>query len=181
MRCLIAALVAFCLVSSASAQIFYEPIRYQYGDQTPFYYGGSNPDVFRTAQLDYVQAHNGFVEAHGDVTSHKEVLPTVPHIYVDQFPRNNAWVWGYTVDDARNAAYQNAARYFRKRDIVAQAQVDETGALHVMPQASSEHAGTIEIKPYVKSTVAPAKVLIFPNGMLDRKLVEEPKTLASAQ
>ena len=181
MRSLAAAMLAVCIVSSASAQIIYEPVRYQYGGQTPYYYGGSDPDMFQFAQREHAQAHNGFAVAHGNLMSFQEVSSQPPSVYVDQMPRANAAIYGYTVDDAHNAANQNAARYFRKRDILAQAHQDESGAWHVMPEASSDHIGTIEIKPYVRPTVAPAKVLIFPNGMLDRKLGEQPKTVASAQ
>jgi hypothetical protein len=181
LRLFAALFVACAIMSSASAQIIYEPVRYQYGGQTPFYYGGSDPEMFRFAHSDYSQAHNGFIEAHGNVMTHREVSYRRPHVYVDRLPRADASVWGYTADDARNDAYQNAARYFRMKDIVAQATVDESGAWHVAPQACSDHVGTIEIKPYVKPVATPQKVFIFPKGLLDKKLGDEPKTVASAQ
>lgn len=180
-RLFAAALLACIVVSSATAQIVYEPVRYQFGGQTPFYYGGNDPDMFRFAGREYSEAHDGFAAARGDIMVHREVSQLRPHVYVDQFQRSNATVYGYTIDDARNDAYANATRYFRKRDIVAQAMVDTTGAWHVAPQAGSDRAGSIEIKPYVRPTVAPKQILIFPKGMLDRKLTPEGKQVADAR
>src|SRR5580693_6109089 len=111
-RILAALLFVSALVSSASAQIIYEPIRYQYGGQTPFYYGGNDPEMFRTAARDYAGAKNGYVEAHGNYRSHRAVSDLMPGVYVDQLPRASAANLGYTADDARNDAYNNAPRYF---------------------------------------------------------------------
>ena len=181
---LFAALLLACIVvSSASAQIIYEPVQYQYGGtQAPFYYGGSNPDMFRFAWREYAEAHNGFASAHGSITQHDEVDLTDPHVYVDHLPRSNAAVYGYTANDARNDAYANAARYFCKRDAMHYAVQDEDGAWHVPPQVSGMHVGTIEIKPYVRPVAAPKRVIIIPKDMLDRKIVPDaPQRVASAQ
>lgn len=180
-RIFAAALVVCAIVSSARAQVIYEPVRYQYGQQTTYYYGGSDPDMFRYAHREYSEAHDGFAMARGDVTVHREVSQYRPHVYVDHLPRANAAMYGYTADDARNDAYWNAARYFRKSDILKQSTVDCDGALHVAPEASSEHCGTIEIKPYVQPTTAPKMILKFDKGLLDRKMKEEPKKVASVQ
>ena len=67
-RLFAALLIACIVVSSASAQIIYEPVQYQYGGQTPFYYGGNDPDMFRFAQREYAEAHDGFASAHGNIT-----------------------------------------------------------------------------------------------------------------
>jgi len=179
MRCVLAALLACVVVSSASAQIIYEPVRYQYGGQTPYYYGGSDPDMFRFADREYANTRNGFAEAHGNVTTHREVSYLAPHVYVDQLPRANARIWGYTADDARYDAYHNASRYFSKRQLLASAVADEDGVWHV-PNQLPPHVGTIEIKPYVRATTMPRPIMIIPKELLDRKLPEK-KVVASAQ
>jgi hypothetical protein len=181
-RLIAALLVACAIVSSASAQIIYEPVQYQYGGQTIWYYGGHDPDVFRFADREHALARNGFVFAVGDITSHKTVSWYHPAVYIDELRRADASIYGFTADDARNAAYQNAARYFCKKDILAQGSFDENGALHVAPHLSSERvSGTIEIKPYVRPVSAPNRVFIFPKDLLDKKLGDSPKTVASAQ
>jgi hypothetical protein len=180
-RLFAALLLAFVVVSSASAQIIYEPVQYQYGGQTPFYYGGSDPDMFRFAEREYAEAHNGFASAHGNITQHDEVDLTSPHVYVDHLPRANAAIYGYTANDARNDAYANAARYFCKRNAMHYAVQDEDGAWHVPPQVSGMHAGTIEIKPYVRPVMAPKPVIVIPKDMLDRKIQPESQKVASAQ
>ena len=167
-------------VSSASAQIIYEPVRYQYGGQTPFYYGGNDPDMFRFAHREYAESRNGFATAHGNVMTHREVSSLAPHVYVDHMPRANAAIYGYTADDARNDAYNNAPRYFRKKDLLAHAVQDSDGAWHVPAQVStSSHAGTIEIKPYVRPVTSPHPVIVIPKEMLDRK-IEAPKQVTMA-
>ena len=184
MHRLIAALVVACAIaSSASAQIFYEPVRYQYGGQTPWYYGGSDPEMFRAAEIDHAQARDGYAMVTGNVLTHRAVTYSHPSVYVDALPRGNAAPYGYTPTDARNAAYANAARYFCKRDALRQAAVDADGALHVSPNISCERpSGTIEIKPYVQPASAPNRVFIFPKGLLDRKLTNDAKpSVASAQ
>src|SRR5690242_4045580 len=100
-RMLAALLFACVVVSSASAQIIYEPIRYQYGGQTPWYYGGSDPDMFRFAQRSHSEAHDGFFSARGNYMTHHEVSYVRPHVYVDHMQRANAANYGYTADDAR--------------------------------------------------------------------------------
>jgi hypothetical protein len=181
---LFAAFVLACIiVSSASAQIIYEPVQYQYGGtQAPFYYGGNDPDMFRFAEREYALAHSGFAMAHGDVTQYYAVDLTYPHVYIDQLPRTNAAIYGYNANDARNDAYANAARYFTKRGAMHYAVQDETGAWHIPPQVSGMHSGTIEIKPYVRPTVAPSPVIVIPKDMLDRKIVPDaPQKVANAQ
>jgi hypothetical protein len=173
---LLAALFICALALSASAQVIYEPIRYQYGGATPFYYGGNNPDVMRFAHREYVETKNGFATAHGNVMTHREVSSLNPHVYVDGLPRTNAAIWGYTVDDVRNAASRNAPNYFRKRDLLDHAVQDASGAWHVPAQTSSTQSGTIEIKPHIPRNVTPAPVFVFPKHLLDRKLnPDEPK------
>ena len=156
MRRLIALLFACVVVSSASAQIIYEPIRYQYGGQTPFYYGGHDPEVFRFAQRDYAQAHDGFIEYHSDLRTFRVVSDVAPacmwmncRVAMPQFTATR-WLM-------RNAAYQNAPRYFCKRDLLTHAVQDDSGAWHVPAQVPTSGSGSIEIKPYVKPMIAPSR------------------------
>ena len=181
MRRLIALLFACVVVSSASAQIIYEPIRYQYGGQTPFYYGGHDPEVFRFAQRDYAQAHDGFIEYHSDLRTFRVVSDVAPRVYVDELPRCDASIYGYTVADARNAAYQNAPRYFCKRDLLTHAVQDDSGAWHVPAQVPTSGSGSIEIKPYVKPMIAPKPILIIPKDLLDKPADAAKPVVAVAQ
>ncbi|HEX3357473.1 MAG TPA: hypothetical protein VHS31_10925 [Tepidisphaeraceae bacterium] len=180
---IIAVLIGCVVVSSVSAQIIYEPIRYQYSVQTPYYYGGNDSDVFRSAARDHAGAKNGYVEAHGDYRSHREVSDVASRVYVDEFPRGNAAILGYTDADARNAAYQNAPRYFRKIDLLMHAMQDDTGAWHVPAQISGNGPGTIEIKPYVRRTPAmmPKPILIFPKDLLNKPATQSKLTVADSQ
>ena len=46
------ALIAVVLVCSSQSfgQVIYEPVRYQYGEQNKFYYGGSDARIIRYAE-----------------------------------------------------------------------------------------------------------------------------------
>jgi hypothetical protein len=180
---LIAALVGCVVLSSVSAQIIYEPIRYQYGGSVPYFYGGSDPDTLHFAERENSAARDGYAQAHGDYRSHRAVSDIGPRVYMDEFPRGNAAVLGYTDLDARNAAYQNAPRYFRKSDLLMHAVQDDTGAWHVPAQISGGGQGTIEIKPYVKHTpdMMPKPILIFPKDLLDKPTNQNNLTVTSAQ
>ncbi len=104
----------------AAAQTIYEPIRYQYGGQNTFYYGGSDPDVIRRASGPATATWgriNGYAFTSGNVTTHRTVNNDRVRVYTDAIPYWNATLFGFTIDDARNEAYQSAPRYFRKSDI----------------------------------------------------------------
>lgn len=149
-----------CGISSASAQIIYEPVQYQYGTSRHYYYGGSDPSVFRAAERytdggggQFGQVH-GFAWVSANMMTHREVSTEAPRIYSDSMPRTNAAIYGYTIDDARNQAYANVPRYFRMRDLLPFAVPDESGALHVPAQLPTTSNGSvIEIKPYVRRAV----------------------------
>ena len=70
---LIAAFVVVCAIVSSARADHLRTRRYQYGGQTPYYYGGSDPDVFRFAAREYGEAHNGFTSATADTMSFREV------------------------------------------------------------------------------------------------------------
>jgi hypothetical protein len=98
-------LVFMLMGSAASAQVIYEPIHYQYSDgHRVFYYGGSNPQtIARGCVNDWL--------ARGS--------PLPPAVYIDALPLWNAAWFGYTPDDAHNAARLAMPRYFDKRDLLS--------------------------------------------------------------
>ncbi len=106
-------LVAAALIfghGRAWGRTIHAPIVYQYrvvgaeGGERVFYYGGDDPSVFARALRDCrVAAAMG-----------REVADARPWIYSDAIPFWNAWIWGVTVDDARNEAYRSAPRHFVK-------------------------------------------------------------------
>ena len=66
------------ITSSASAQIIFEPVRYQYGNQSKYYYGGCDPFVHRmgTGIVDgggHYGRVNGWAFVSGDIDRHREV------------------------------------------------------------------------------------------------------------
>ena len=124
----LAVLALSAWASSASAQVIYEPVRYQYGPNV--YYGGVNP-AFRNsvypnlppglqsappvagagAGLPEANSSYGFGSLSGayPALSTGTPQPTV-HVYSDALPYQDASQYGYTPDDARNEAYANVPR-----------------------------------------------------------------------
>jgi hypothetical protein len=139
--CVLAAMMA--CATWASGQIIYEPVRYQYGDGPKFYYGGRDPAI-----LAYGYAQH-------------DSLPLT--IYTDARQYENAAVYGYSTNDARNEAYANAPRYFRMRDLIAAGNLMPDGTIVVGAQAQpiSTQAG-----PAMTSAqrVLPRAILIIPRG-----------------
>lgn len=172
---------ASVLASSASAQIIYKPLQYQYeAFGQKFYYGGMNPRVFTFAERrafaeQYLRygRHPFGAPGYGDnarfspkVTVYSDYLPP----YVD------AANFGFTPDDARNEALANVPRYFRKADLLKSAIVDCDGALIVPAQAPDpavECRGTIDIRPYTgatqPATTQSTRILIIPKKLLQPK------------
>src|SRR5262245_14520169 len=129
----------FACISSASAQIIYEPVQSQYDvEGTKYYYGGSNPMVHayaaevNNASRTWGRAH-GLAFGSGDMLSHREVSNEPLRAFNDGFRSGliNAHIVGYNDNDARNDAYANQARYFVKRDLLASAVQQCDGTWHV--------------------------------------------------
>src|SRR5437762_13883767 len=100
-RIVFACALLFIMQSFSFAQIIYEPVRYQYGNDYKFYYGGSDPRVIESAyEEDTRPGRHISVEA----------MPL--RVYHDSYPGWNAAIYGVTIADARNQAYNNAPRYF---------------------------------------------------------------------
>lgn len=166
--------VLMVFASSASAQIFYEPVEYQYeAGGTKYYYGGSNPAVHQYAKEPVNAAGtwgriNGFAFVSGDLRVHREVSNEPVRIFTDATRLRNARLLGYTIDDARNEAYANASRYFVKRDVPAMA-VQKDGRWVVPPTSTVVRVfksnGT-EITP--PPSTMPRPLLIIPRDALQR-------------
>jgi len=176
--------ILFCS-SFSSAQIIYQPLQYQYGSGTKFYYGGSDPHVIANGLAD-VNGRCGAEGYHADA-------PTL--VYCDCMPGLNARVYGMNAADAANEAAMNMPRYFRMRDVLVSAIREPDGSLLVPPQMHPEpaHHGTIVIKPVhhthptttqptqPASTPAAGPVYIFPKELLDRPLHPHSDPVSLAQ
>ena len=134
-------LALLIFASSGYAQTIYLPVEYQHrvGERT-FYYGGDDPWVFE---------RGGFF---GLRPLNNEPL----RVYTDRLPNVNAAKWGFTIDEARNDAYDAVPRHFRMADY-REPPVDR-------PEADDAPAGpgTIEIKPYVRPPGPAPRVLTLP-------------------
>ena len=120
--------------SSSHAQVIYEPVRYQYGPQPCYYYGGSDPRVFdraeRTRALDLRINRYGL---NGRAVIRRNSFGgRFPFVYSDAVPYANASIYGYSATDARNDAYLKVPRYYRMRDLL-RAAVPVGRGLYVVP------------------------------------------------
>jgi len=191
LRSVVALVLLVTITSAASAAIIYAPVQYQYRDPVmsapAFYYGGSDPMVFDQAVV-HQQRFNMAGSSHyvGISTSREgrfaynvlnnTMLNSFPTTYTDLLaPGINAFPHGYSVSDARNAAYGNVPLYFRKRDLIASSYRTPDG--HVVVPAEAPVAGSIEIKPAHGPTTQPATepttaspILIIPKRLLNKPL-----------
>ena len=105
--------VVFLFAPMACAQVIYAPVRFQYGGELPFYYGGSNPHVIAHAW------------ANRDRLGYS---PLPAPVYSDAMPYWNAQIFGYKPDDAQNDANASIPTYFRKAELI----VHDVHGLHVI-------------------------------------------------
>jgi hypothetical protein len=189
-RAAVALCALFAFLSSASAQVIYEPVQYQYRAGTTYYYGGSDPRVHERAAMPSSPAAgwgrvNGYAFVSGNVHTHREVMKEPTRVYTDALPYRNAAVFGFTPADARNEAYRNAPTYFRKSDLVAAGRVTSTGAIVVPSHARPIERGYIMIRRVDRDDVVRPldrdelrrkgdPILIIPKRLLDRPLNPEP-------
>ena len=181
LRTIVGAWFVVC-ASVAEAQIIYEPVQYQYGTGSTFYYGGSDRGVIE----------RGVAETAG-YCGQRGYTGTPTLIYCDAAPTYNARVLGMSIDDARNEAYANVPRYFRKRDLLVNARVEEDGTVVVPAQgrrveryvAIEQHTMTIvpsrnwpATKATTKGTTGP--VIVIPKDMMDRPVMKKKDLVASA-
>lgn len=126
--------------SHAGAQTIYEPVQYQYGEgDHRYYYGGSNPAVFHTAErracVDRLGDYDYDTGRYTHAYVHRRLLGQLDRVYSDCVPYLNARAYGYLPVDAANDAYANVPRYFRMRDLARAAVVEPDGTRVVPAQA----------------------------------------------
>jgi hypothetical protein len=168
LKSLFASLAVLTFASAASAQVIYEPIKYQHalGD-TYLYYGGSNPRVFEQARSHY-QLYNQprSYDGHGHerTTIRKGLTGQAPYVYTDAAPYVNASLYGYTAVDARNEAYASVPTYFRKRDLLAAGVVQADGSLVVPANARPLPVVRVVRRTVVAPTTRPTPkaIIIIP-------------------
>ncbi len=183
-RCIAAVLMTLVSCSIASAQIIYEPVRYQYGDGDPYYYGGSDPSVIGHAeQLRALDLRGNTHELDGlnRAYLHSRLTGQLTRIFSDRIPYLNAAAYGFTVTDAANEAYENVPRYFRKGNLLAAAVVLSDGT-RVVP-AQAEPVCIERLAPAKAAPTSRGVILIIPKKNLLRSLPVRPsdKPVADAR
>jgi hypothetical protein len=175
------------ITTAASAQVFYEPVTYQYrtGDVT-YYYGGHNPRIFDHVANDVARTSYTSVIAGGQQPQH--VLDRL-RVYSDAIPFTNLADSSYTTygswtaADARNEANNNAARYFRKRDLLRAAVVTEEGTF-VVPahlQASRIETGMPRsLGGAAAGDLPKGTILIIPKKLLEPPVKKDPPALMTS-
>jgi hypothetical protein len=151
--------LAVSFISSATAQVIYSPVRYQYSTDhgATFYYGGDCPALLALAQhpdcLPLRLRTFGYIplpRPQRDFIS-KHPFDTTPVVYADcRLDAADA----LTVSDASNEAYARVPLYFRKADLVPPTAVKAiTPPPPAQTPAPSPHA-RIEIHPYIPTPPA---------------------------
>jgi hypothetical protein len=153
--------------NSAMAQIIYEPIQYQFGDQNKFYYGGTDARVFeRAAAPSDAGAQWGRIDgydfASGDIRVHREVGDQPARVYSDALPAQNAALYGFTATDAANVANASMPRYFRKADVLA-AERQSPGLL-IVPARAILAPGPAQSSVRPPATTQPLMILPLPSA-----------------
>ncbi|MGF1633223.1 MAG: hypothetical protein ACFCVE_05180 [Phycisphaerae bacterium] len=192
-----AALVAcwsLLAAQQASARVIYEPVRFQYGQQQTYYYGGSDPRMFALAESPVAAGGgwgrvNGFDFVANRIGIVREVAVDDLRTFTDALPGYNAATFGYTANDARNEAYARLPTYFTKRQLL-QAAVRVSPNTFIVPATAPEPRptqagrGSILIRPYTPRPytprpAAPAAEPVVPEPafILPRDLLDEPTDL----
>ena len=187
-RVAIALALLACFVSSASAQIIYEPVQYQYeAGGTTYYYGGSDPRVHAYAQLPYSTSGtwgrtSGFAFVSGDVRSSRSVSNEPVRVFTDAVGLVNAHLLGFTPDDARNEAYANQPRYFVKRDLLRAAVPQKDGSFVVPAQAQPVRIYKSNGMDVTPPATMPKPLMIIPKDQFIRPIPKpSDKQMAAAQ
>jgi hypothetical protein len=197
------ALCSFLLSSSAFAQIFYAPVKYQFdvgtGDQK-YLYGGTNPQVHYWATTPALAGY-GWSEQRCPFRGYMRNLHNFdggnsfgqpspffysPPIYSDCYGVQRASYFGFNAADARNEAYANTPRYFRKADLLASAVPAGDGTLVVPATAPQVTAAAPAAPTYSTLPGMPPRgqIIIIPKRFLDRPVKDfesKPLKVAGAQ
>jgi hypothetical protein len=195
MRCVAFLLGALCVTSAAFAQVYYEPVHYQYdtgrGDEK-FCYGGIDPRVLYYAKSDCPVYHYGGINFHrfdgGTSFNQPSPMYTRERVFSDCVRGLDASYFGYTAADARNDAYANAQLYFRKADLINGAIREADGSLTV--PAGGPIYVPVPVAPVVPDMKVPTtrpttgQVIIIPKKLLDRPVKDfdkRPQPVAMAR
>ncbi len=150
-----------CTATSASAQVFFQPVQYQYGPSPTFYYGGSDQRVFehasRSVYSDDIAGPYGSRYFVGTRYYGPILRVRPPAVFVDQLPYFDAALFHYTPADARNDANAAVPTYFRKIDLLRSAIPSGDGTTYIVPaQAPLPAVPYIDIRPYHRPAAAPS-------------------------
>jgi len=194
------------VLHGASAQVVYEPVQYQYGSgHNVFYYGGSDPNVIRRGlwacggytlpygkpvpidvqqQMTNCDCGQGFYRAGAGIFERDSWDGGLPaRVYSDALPRRNAALAGFTPSDARNEAYANVPRYFRKVDALKTAHVDETGAI-IVPAIPVRDEDTQRVRHAGRELIGRGGIIIRPWAHdevdVDHPTTTSPSTMPTA-
>jgi hypothetical protein len=159
------------LASSASAQVIYAPVQYQYTNGMTYYYGGTDPSM--NHYIEHVKCRHGYPsEITGmQYNSLRKTLGDVgerKYVFTDCLPYRNAAVYGYTAVDAQNEANANVARYYTKADLMAAAVPAGDGTLvvpaHGLPNDTMMHRGASNGATTQPSEPRPRAIIIIPKS-----------------
>lgn len=186
-RSITAAVAGLLLLGSSSyagAQTIYEPVQYQYGEgDHRYYYGGSDPAVFDTAErracVDRLGDYDYDTDRYTHAYVHRRLIGQLDRVYSDCVPYVNARAYGYLPVDAANDAYANVPRYFRMRDLARAAVVEPDGTRVVPAQARpipAGRGGSADDADRAAETRPAAKTIII----IPRKARTSDKQVASA-
>lgn len=155
------------LASPAFAQVIYEPVQFRYGDRDGgFFYGGDDPAVIAAGKR---------VEALRDTLPLFRDVRVPPAVYTDVLPYRDARIFGFTRGDARDEAYANVPRHFRKADLLKNAIVTDDAVI-VPPFAPADRRGTIDLRIHEPAPRhrGSTPVIVFPKDLLDQPLPPRP-------
>lgn len=164
-RLLAAALATLALsASAANAQTIYAPTQHQYfapNNGGPFFYGGSDPFVFRMATQLSVDPGFGRVNGLSFASANRTVRETITPTYSDALPGIDLSRFGYTPANAYNASQAAVPTYFRKADLARQANVQPDGTRVVPATAGSTHHAR-PANPDTAEARKPGVIIILP-------------------
>lgn len=165
--------------SAASAQVYYEPVVVQYGGQNPYYYAGNDPYIHEAAKFPSVPgATFGRIPGYAFVSPRRQVVERNVRVFTDAFGSVDARPWGLTPNQVVNEANARLPKYFRKRDLLAQASTRVTATrveFTVPPEAGRvtdrvQPRGTMSIRPTLPRMYRSGPVYSIPKSMLDKKV-----------
>lgn len=165
----LASVALLVLASAASAQVIYEPVKYEYslGDGEVLYYGGTDSRVVERARRMYKlynQPRSYDSNGRERATIRKGLTGQAPVVYSDIAPYMNVSLYGFSAADARNEAYANVPTYFRKGDLLDAAVEAEDGTLVVPAHAKPVSEPVMRKSERRSQRVRPRAIIIIPKA-----------------